>query len=465
MSEKIGINSSYSQIFDVPKYNKITFGEVSTDFKLCQKIIDLIPIKQFQEPDRKWLDPCCGRGYFMIVLYNKLFKCLEFCLPDTKLRHRHIIENMLYMVELNTNLIPELHKIFGNNANIYNENFLTFDNNEKYDFVIGNPPFNVGGIVKVPTNKIVDKRGDGKSIWKQFVLKSLDLLKGRGFMSMITPSIWMKRDHPVNPILRQYKIRKLHTLTGNKTNEIFHGHAQTPTCYFCLRKIRSNKFPSINKNITIFDNSIKKYVEICIENTDSVPLNCVSVMKKMQHKLLQYGPIILKKTNMPHPSINLSNTQSENYPHPNIKSCVLQDKVHPTLSINYSNRECPFAHKPKLVLAHKMYGFPYYDVSGEYGISNRDNYVIYDRTDRDYKILKAFLSSKFAYYLYEATRYRMKYLEKYVYEMIPDISKDCDIYHDYIDDEWIFNYFELDEIERFAILNQTKRNYLPFSCP
>ena len=112
-----------------------------------------------------------------------------------------------------------------------------------------------------------------------------------------------------------------------------------------------------------------------------------------------------------------------------------------------------------------MYGFPYYDVSGEYGISNRDNYVIYDRTDRDYKILKAFLSSKFAYYLYEATRYRMKYLEKYVYEMIPDISKDCDIYHDYIDDEWIFNYFELDEIERFAILNQTKRNYLPFSCP
>ena len=59
----------------------------------------------------------------------------------------------------------------------------------------------------------------------------------------------------------------------------------------------------------------------------------------------------------------------------------------------------------------------------------------------------------------------MKYLEKYVYEMIPDISKDNDIHYDYIDDEWIINFFELDDRERCAILNQTKRNYLSFPSP
>ena len=62
-----------------------------------------------------------------------------------------------------------------------------------------------------------------------------------------------------------------------------------------------------------------------------------------------------------------------------------------------------------------MYGFPYFDRTGEYGISNRDNYVIInsDYTDDDFIKLRDFLSTKTALYLFETTRYRMKYLEKY----------------------------------------------------
>ena len=110
-----------------------------------------------------------------------------------------------------------------------------------------------------------------------------------------------------------------------------------------------------------------------------------------------------------------------------------------------------------------MYGFPYYDISGNYGISNRDNYVIYDKSDREFRILKAFLSTKFALYLFEATRYRMKYLEKYIFEMIPDISKDTNVIPEVINDEWLSNYFYLEDIERLAIENHTKRDYLSFS--
>ena len=75
----------------------------------------------------------------------------------------------------------------------------------------------------------------------------------------------------------------------------------------------------------------------------------------------------------------------------------------------------------KLVLANKMYGLPYLDLSGEYGISNRDNYVIYKENNEDLIKLSEFLSTELVKKVYESTRYRMKYLEKYAFELLPDI--------------------------------------------
>ena len=50
--------------------------------------------------------------------------------------------------------------------------------------------------------------------------------------------------------------------------------------------------------------------------------------------------------------------------------------INPELVIDYSNKKLKYFGIPKLVFAHKMYGFPYLDIKGEYGISNRDNYII-----------------------------------------------------------------------------------------
>jgi hypothetical protein len=445
----------YTQCFDINIDYKTLYGEVTTDFKLIEKMLSLIHTDAFNKPDKKWLDPCCGHGYFMIYLYKKLFRGLEVWEPNDDKRHEHIIKNMLFMIEINGEYIPTLREIFGNNANIYHEDFLSTEM-KGFDFVIGNPPFNVGGLVKVPTNTQLNKKGDGRAIWMQFITKSLNCLKGRGILVMITPSIWMKRDHKMYKIMLQYNIKQLHTLTNTETNKIFHGHAQTPTCYFSLMKLKKT-----NKHVNLFDKGINNYVEFPIQS--SIPLFAASILKKLQVNLNSFGPIVVKKTNMPHPSITFANTQTEIFSFPNIKTCIIKDKIKPELVINYSNKECVFSNTPKLVLAHKMYGFPYYDVKGNYGISNRDNYVIYGRTDRDFRILKAFLSTKLALYLFEGTRYRMKYLEKYIFEMIPDISKDSTIKPEDINDEWLIHYFLLSDVERLAIENHTKKTYYTFS--
>ena len=64
----------------------------------------------------------------------------------------------------------------------------------------------------------------------------------------------------------------------------------------------------------------------------------------------------------------------------------------------------------------------YLDLSGEYGISNRDNYVIYKDNNEDLIKLSEFLSTELVKKVYESTRYRMKYLEKYAFELLPDIT-------------------------------------------
>ena len=144
--------------------------------------------------------------------------------------------------------------------------------------------------------------------------------------------------------------------------------------------------------------------------------------------------------------------------------------LHPTVSviflftslplnvINYSNKRCVYADQSKLVFAHKMYGFPYYDASGTYGISNRDNYVIINKTAVEMLQLRAFFSTKLALYIFEATRYRMKYLEKYIFEMIPDITVVQD-FPQIINDDTLAKYFSLDELEFEAIKGHTTKDY------
>jgi hypothetical protein len=443
----------YTQVFTAEKNNKATYGEVHTDFTLIHKILDLVPTYLFADPTKKWLDPCCGRGYFTMVLYKRLFHALSQSIPDTEKRHKHIIEHMIYMIEINSEHIPRLYELFGENANILNGDFLEVTN-QKYDIVIGNPPFNINGAIKVPTRNNCSKKTDGKMIWAAFVKKAVDSLRPFGYLVFIIPSIWMKKDHSMYSFITQYRISKLHTLSNTATNKIFHGQAQTPTCYFTLSKYTED--PSI----TIYDKDTKEYITFA-QYHETYPLCAASIFKKLAPFIKKAGSITVKKTNMPRKHTLFSLQPHKNFPHKNIKTCILNGSS-PNLVINYSNQECAFARVPKLVLAHKMYGFPFYDKHGEYGISNRDNYVIYDRTSTELERLMDFLSTKFALYLFEGTRYRMKYLEKYVFDLIPDITQLKD-FPQQINDTTIADYFKLSTEERLIIADFHKKEYSFFS--
>ena len=443
----------FTQSFEVSNEDKLEYGEIYSPFSLIEDMLDLFDKQVFLDKNAKWLDPGAGTGYFSMCLFSRLDEGLKEVIIDKGERFNHIINNMIYMVEIKESNIAILRNTFGDDANIINTDFLSMKTNLTFDYVIGNPPYNSHGMKKVPTDTKKNKKNDGKTVWTSFTKQAISLLKPLGKLCFIVPSIWMKPDKArMYHYILSYKIEKLHCLSNTETNRKFKGKAQTPTCYFLLSKEETDY------SIDIYDKDRQEYVKYEFDLGEPIPVFGQSVIKKLRPYLLLAKPIAVLKTNLPRKNSKLSDTRSKSYLYPNIRTCVIE-KLQPKLIINYSDTPQAFSGKSKLVMAHKMYGFPYIDVSGTFGISNRDNYVVCDRTKEDMDIMKTFLSTKTALYLFEATRYRMKYLEKYAFKLIPDITQLTD-FPDIINDVTIADYFGFDELDRQNIKMLHKKDYI-----
>lgn len=84
-------------IYSKDKSNK--YGEVFTPPKLIKEMLSSLPEDAFMDPNKTFLDPCCGFGNFPVFIIQGLMKGLESHFPKSKDRYKHIIENMLYMAE------------------------------------------------------------------------------------------------------------------------------------------------------------------------------------------------------------------------------------------------------------------------------------------------------------------------------------------------------------------------------
>jgi hypothetical protein len=453
-------------ISDYSKYNELNenlsidptrkeiYGEINTPFSFIEEMYDALPQHLFENPELRWLDAGSGSGNFSIVLYFRLMKCLATAIENPAIRSKHIIKNMLFMAEINEINVKNLKQLFGKDANIYYGDFLQMSLQQSIptpNVIVGNPPFNVNGLAKVPTNSKRSKKNDGQTSWTHFVRASISLLAPSGFLNIIIPSIWMKPDkEKIYNLLTSYKIHKIKCLSNSETNKLFSYGAQTPTCYFALQKIESDS------TLNIYDSTKRDFLKIKINKNMPIALNGWSILQKILPFCEKYGRLseIVQKTNMPPLKTNLSIDQHPiSFPYSNIHSCHIKNQTTPELLLRYSNIQLPFASHPKLVLAHKMYGFPYVDFEGKYGISNRDNYVILNKTHDEMRKLQQGLNNKIMLFVMTTTRYRMKYLEKYAFYYMPDFSKMESISEDFYDK------VKLTQQEWKIVEEEIKKNY------
>ena len=138
----------------VDNYNKKTFGEVMTPISLVNHMLDTLPAEVWSNPNLKWLDNSTGTGIFIACVVERLMVGLDIYESDEE-RYRHIIENMVYVSELqNKNCFLFLVSFDPKDeytVNIYNGSFLDkkFDMHcedvwgvDKFDICVMNPPYN-----------------------------------------------------------------------------------------------------------------------------------------------------------------------------------------------------------------------------------------------------------------------------------------------------------------------------------
>lgn len=152
-----------------------TSNDEPTPFDCVEEMINKIPESFWKKKNIKILDPCCGCGNFPIVIYFKLIKYHS---------KEYILNEILYFNDINTDRINILKSIFNHELNLYTEDFLTLEIDNKFDLIVANPPY----AKFLPNGKRASKNHNMIGL---FINKSLELLKVNGYLLYITPDNWM----------------------------------------------------------------------------------------------------------------------------------------------------------------------------------------------------------------------------------------------------------------------------------
>lgn len=179
-----------------------SFGEVFTPDSLISDMVSKLPRSVWKNPDLKWLDNSCGSGNFLVFIKNKLMRTLADAIVDDTEREKHILENMLYGVELQAkNCLIAKYRLDENekyNLNIVQHNALTFEYwNMQFDIVVGNPPYNDDS----------GNRGSGHTLWTEFVKLAYNkLVKPKGYLVYVHPSGWRQYNHKLRNVMLDKQI-------------------------------------------------------------------------------------------------------------------------------------------------------------------------------------------------------------------------------------------------------------------
>jgi hypothetical protein len=406
-------------------------GEVFTPMQFVFEMLDRLDqqyIKDngksiFTEKEFKWGDVVgCGMGNFSVAVYLKLMEGLKHDIPDDTDRKKHILQNMIYMAELNKKNVFICRQIFDiNNSyclNLYQGNALELNPSvewkvEKFDVILGNPPYNKGGI-RSHTGKQLGKKNE--TIWTKFVEKSFEWLKQGGFIAFIHPLSWLKKSHSLHNKLLDKHIVWLKLWDNIKSLATING--KIPISLYVLQNLKNiNKF----KTEIISEVQSKKLKTTSIEYLDknySIPLAFHSIFKKIitfiesKNLQLEYNTKTIKSLGTK-AKIPTEYTLEDMW---SIDTHTIKDGI----MVKKSTETHPDANKRKLIIANKSSFAGVFIDEGHLGLTGNDkSYILGDNLELILKILSFKISNIICHY----TKYRQDFLEKEVFNYIPDIRK------------------------------------------
>lgn len=487
MSEKLEDLSMYPKnVEEVLKYivahltpkatERHKYGEVFTPMTLVHEMLDTLPSEVWNDKSLKWLDPANGMGNFPIAVFLRLhfgFRTvnnkyvglgiegegtydpgLTDEIKSDNARCKHIIEKMLYMVELNSKNIAISKKLFKKLAPGVEPNIIQMHRKDgfladvemrfpsgvvdKFDIIMGNPPFQAGAVKSVSTSGTRKMRKEtglttdlNKNLWIPFTKKSLAILKKDGYLLFIHPIGWFKPDglKPQIELHNEMLSKQLHTLKiykNSQAGKLFGGFGTISLAYYLLQ----------NKNIT----EPTTIIDIQ-DNIDIIELSPKSVIilayNAIFNKIMKKTPLLANTDDLKQKYIPKSECKDSGR-YKNIQKITEEGNI----IVISTDKKLEYHDYPKIFIDGINYPRIYYDEDGEYGVIDQNQYyIIGENLERQV----AFFNTKLSALLLKYIKYRQDFIEPRYY---PDIRE---LPIDEITDATLADYFGLTKKEREII--------------
>ena len=343
-------------------------GEVFTPIDMVSKILDNIPEEVWLNPMSTFLDPCMGKGTFLLEIVRRLVYIYGYTEEDAKSR--------VYGYDIRVKYVNHLTR--RGFKNLRHKDFLKEIIKMEFDVVLGNPPYQL---------KVGDKKTE--PLWNKFFHKSLNHLKEGGYLSLIHPSGWRNIEGKFSDIKDIIKKKKLHYLSINnekKGLEIF--GAETRFDYYLLEN-------------TINDGILTK-IYFQDGTTDSVDLNTLSFipngsLSEIKNLVAKEGEekvnLLYSRSAYGTDKNNVSKIQDNEFIH----RCVYTVNYLSQPTFHYSNtNENGHFGMTKVIWSNGRISSvgSYVDMTGEFGLT-QFSYAIVDDVENLPNIKRALDSPKF----------------------------------------------------------------------